>query len=226
MDCKDFVLFEDESLVVLNKPAGWLSIPGGYAATLPSLKEMLALEYGQIWAVHRLDKMTSGVLLFARTEAAHRELNRQFSQRIPTKNYRAVCHGFPIWQERIIDVPLRVNGDRRHRTVVDLSAGKNAQTRVQVSQRNERFCAVDVYPKTGLTHQIRAHLAACGLPIVGDRLYWHLGAFPGKNQYTYPFEFENMYLHAYSISLQHPLTQDPVQFIAPEPVYFSHDLPY
>ena len=222
MNFKDFILFEDDSIIVLNKPAGWLSIPGGYASDAPCLKLVLAQEFGQIWAVHRLDKLTSGVILFAKNENAHRNLNSQFSNRIPAKNYRAISHGFPIWQEKIIRIPLRVNGDRHHRTIPDIPQGKPAETKVRVLEQNELFCKLDVFPKTGLTHQIRAHLAACGLPVAGDHLYWRAGRSFIKNSYEYPFKDENMCLHAFSITLQHPLTHQPVQFAAPEPDYFSN----
>jgi len=226
MNFKEFVLFEDGNIIVLNKPAGWLSIPGGYATADPCLKQVLAEEYGQIWTVHRLDKLTSGVILFAKNENAHRILNEQFSQRLIAKNYQAISHGFPVWVEKTIQIPLRVNGDRHHRTVPDAINGKPAQTRVILCQHNEHFCRLDIFPKTGLTHQIRAHLSACGLPIVGDRLYWRAGRINIKNCYEYPYSHENMYLHAYSLNIQHPLTDEPLQFIAAEPHYFSKFLPY
>lgn len=226
MNFKEFVVFEDDSIIVLNKPAGWLSIPGGYATDEPCLKQVLAREYGQIWTVHRLDKLTSGVILFAKNEIAHRILNEQFSQRLIDKNYRAISHGFPVWEEKTIHISLRVNGDRQHRTIPDTIGGKPAQTRVILRRHTEHFCRLEVFPKTGLTHQIRAHLAACGLPVVGDRLYWRAGRLNTKNRYEYPYAYENLYLHAYSLTIQHPLSDEPQRFIAPEPRYFTDFLPY
>ena len=225
MNFNDFVLFEDESIIVLNKPAGWLSIPGGFESDEPCLKEILAQEFGRIWTVHRLDKLTSGVILFAKNETAHRHLNEQFSQRMTAKNYRAISHGFPVWKEKDIQIPLLVNADRRHRTIANEKLGKPAQTLVVVRQYDAHFSRLDITPKTGLTHQIRAHLSTCGLPIVGDRLYWRAGRLDTRNCYDYPFSYENMCLHAYSLNIKHPLTQEPMQFIAPEPDYLARYLP-
>jgi RluA family pseudouridine synthase len=221
MNIKDFVLFEDKDIIVLNKPAGWLSIPDGYSPTLPCLKYALAQEFGRIWVVHRLDKLTSGVILFAKNEDAHRNLNGQFNRHIISKNYRAIAHGYPIWNEKVIQIPLHVDGDRHHRTIADQARGKPAQTHVILQHKNEQYCFLDIFPKTGLTHQIRAHLASCGIPVVGDRLYWRAGQIDRKHSFEYPFSFGHMYLHAYSLKVQHPLDHKSMQFFAPEPPYFK-----
>jgi RluA family pseudouridine synthase len=225
MNFKEFVLFEYDSLIVLNKPAGWLSIPGGYATDEPCLKQILAEEFGRIWAIHRLDKLTSGVILYAKNEDAHRILNEQFSRHLTSKNYRAIAHGFPVWERKTIQIPLRVDGDRHHRTLADTMGGKPAQTRVVLIEHDNQFCRLDIFPKTGLTHQIRAHLSACGLPIVGDRLYWRAGQFNRKNSYEYPYPLEKMYLHAYALTINHPLSNETLEFTAPEPLYFTDLLP-
>ncbi|BBB48467.1 RluA family pseudouridine synthase [Pelolinea submarina] len=225
MNFNDFVLFNDDDIIVLNKPSGWLSIPDGYDPAQPNLKLALAQEFGRIWVVHRLDKLTSGVILYAKNEDAHRALNEQFSRRIPTKNYRAVCHGFPVWEEKTIRIPLRVNGDRYHRTVPDEILGKPAISRVVLRHKCERHSALDIFPKTGLTHQIRAHLSAYGLPIVGDPLYWRASQMKEKFNSNSPISYPYLFLHAYSLEILHPREQKPMQFIAPVPAYMQDFLP-
>jgi RluA family pseudouridine synthase len=165
------VVLEDEALLVINKPPGLLSIPDGYDPSLPHLAGLLQERYGRVWVVHRLDKDTSGVMLFARSADAHRALNQQFEERKTRKEYHAVCVGMPEWETLSITLPLRVNGDRRHRTVIDHQTGKPAETDAAVLQRLGVFTLVSALPHTGYTHQIRTHLAAMALPILDDPLY-------------------------------------------------------
>lgn len=221
MNFKEFTLFEDNDIIVLNKPIGLLSIPDGYAPLQECLKNDLALEYGRIWTVHRLDKLTSGVILFAKNEQAHRDLNNQFSQHTITKNYRAIAYGFPIWKQTTITIPLRVNGDRRHRTVADEIHGKPALTMVNALNINNRTCYLDVFPKTGLTHQIRAHLAMLGLPIVGDRLYWRAGLMGQKDASIDPDGAAYLCLHAFTLQIEHPGSHEKMTFSAPLPAHFN-----
>ena len=225
MNFNDFVLFDDGNIIVLNKPSGLLSIPDGYDSAQPNLKLALEQEFGRIWVVHRLDKLTSGVILYAKNADAHRALNEQFSRHIPSKNYRAISYGFPVWAEKIIKIPLKVNGDRTHRTVPDEMQGKQAISRVVLRRKYDRHCALDIFPKTGLTHQIRAHLSTCGLPIVGDPLYWRASQMKGKLISNFPIQYPYMFLHAYSLEILNPHDQKPMQFIAPEPIYMQSFLP-
>lgn len=221
MDSTYQIIHEDDSIIVINKPSGLLSIPDGYDPNLPCLKDKLASKYGCIWVVHRLDKLTSGIIIFTKTDQAHRHLNKQFANHSISKNYRAVSHGMPIWEEKIVDTPLKVNGDRRHRTVPDQVLGKAAYTRIRVLKKNQHYCYLDVFPTSGLTHQIRAHLSSIGHPVVGDRLYWRLGSLREKESYQYPFQYGFMLLHAYSISLYHPENGDKISFHCDPPDYFT-----
>jgi len=201
----------DCEILVIEKPAGLAVLPGGWAFPAPiSLKEHLETRYGQIWVVHRLDKLTSGIMVFARTANAHRFLNEAFSRRRVKKVYHALVQGIPPWEEKICKFPLRANADRKHRTRVDRGNGKPSETRFRVLKRNQDAAWVEASPKTGRTHQIRAHLAALGYPILGDTLY---GARPLDGSEFPP-------LHAFSISFPHPESEEEMHFTAPVPNSF------
>ncbi len=128
MEISNLILWSDSTLVAVNKPAGLLTIADGYNPTLPYLSQMLQSLFEKVWVIHRLDKDTSGVLLFALNAEAHQHLNRQFQLRETSKEYHALVLGNPDWEHKTISLPLIVNGDRDHRTVVNLSAGKPATT--------------------------------------------------------------------------------------------------
>ncbi len=219
------LLLCDTALLVINKPAGLSTLPDGYDPTLPHIKSLLQQEYGRLWVVHRLDKGTSGVLLLARTAQAHRSLNTQFEQHLVFKRYHALVSGNPEWQEKTIDLPLRPNGDRHHRTVIDLQAGKPAVTHLKVLERLGRYCLLEAIPETGRTHQIRAHLSALGLFIIGDKIYTRKinPLPPGEPPPSEPELHlsqklaERMRLHARSVEINHPITGLRIKFEAPYP---------
>jgi 23S rRNA pseudouridine955/2504/2580 synthase/23S rRNA pseudouridine1911/1915/1917 synthase len=166
------ILYETDSLVAVNKPAGLLTIPDRYDTQESSLLEELENIYDtRLWILHRLDKDTSGVVLFARNAETHHDLSALFMDRRVHKTYYAVVHQAPTWETRLIDLPLCIDADRRHRTKVDPQRGKPSQTRVTVEQLFRRHSLLKVEPLTGRTHQIRAHLTAIGHPIIGDALY-------------------------------------------------------
>ena len=204
-------LFVDERLLVVSKPAGLPTLVDGYHPEAPYLFAILQERYPALWIVHRLDRQTSGVIVFARTAESHRSLNSQFEKRQAVKTYHALAHGLPAWESQAVRLPLRPNGDRRHRTVVDAQRGKPAETNLATLERFENYVLLQATPRTGRTHQIRAHLAALGHPIVSDALYG--GAeLPG---------LPRLGLHAYTLKLFHPESGKELFFCAEYPADFS-----
>jgi tRNA pseudouridine32 synthase / 23S rRNA pseudouridine746 synthase len=208
------ILYQDESLLAVNKPAGLPTLPDGYNRAAPCLIDLLNQQLGRVWVVHRLDRDTSGVIVFAHTAEVHRALNLAFDSRAVHKVYHAIASGVPEWDERVIDLPLRPDGDRRHRTVIDRANGKPAVTRVHVLERFAQHTLIEARPETGRTHQIRAHLAALELPLAGDVLYHS----------TDTTLLSRTALHAYSIEFTHPVTHEVLQLSAPYPEDFTSAL--
>lgn len=201
-------------MIVLNKPAGLSVLPDGWEKDSTHLVQMLEEEFGKIFVVHRLDKTTSGVMVFARTAEAHRALNIQFDKREARKMYHAIANGNPKWDEKIAKHPLRVNVGHKHRTLVDDKNGKPSETRFKVLKRYPDHVLLEAQLMTGRTHQIRVHAYALGHPLLGDILY----SAPETNLISRPA------LHAYSLSFIHPQTNERLTFTAPYPPDFSKAL--
>lgn len=219
-DYPNLALYLDDSLLVVNKPAGLPTLVDGYQRDAPYLAGVLSQAYGRVWVVHRLDKDTSGVIVFARTAQAHRDLNTQFEQRRASKVYHALVTGLPDWDERTISLPLRPNGDRRHRTVVDPQNGKPALTELRLLERYGGYALVEAIPHTGRTHQIRAHLTAAGHPLIADGLYQLPGEKPSGSVEDFA-PIDRLGLHARSLLITHPLTREELRFEAPYPQDFA-----
>jgi RluA family pseudouridine synthase len=202
------ILYEDEAILVIDKPAGLLSIPDGYVSNLPHIKSVLEPDYGPLWVVHRLDKDTSGVMLLARNAHVHQILNDQFSNRETKKEYRALVFGsFSV--SLTISAPLKVNGDRHHRTTIDENNGKPASTHFkQLEQICENVSLIQAMPHTGYTHQIRAHLLSAGYPILDDPLY----GSPESRSFSQGLPIQRTALHAYQLTFHHPLTNEEISF--------------
>ena len=205
-------LYSDAHLLVVDKPAGVLSIPDGYDRSVPYMGRLLEPSYGRLWVVHRLDKDTSGVMVFARNPEAHRSLSNQFATHQVSKTYHTIVDGEPDWDEKMLDLPLRSNVGRRNRTTIDIAEGKPAKTLFRVLERYSQFTLLEAQPETGRTHQIRAHLYDLGLYILSDPLYGH--------GHISPF-IKRLALHALSISFWHPSTGMLVHFKAPYPDDFE-----
>ena len=188
------ILHRDSSIVVVDKPVDLSVLAEGWSKDAPYLAKILEEQFGKIWAVHRLDKGTSGVIVFALTAEAHRSLNIQFEKHEVEKAYHALVNGIPKWDEKVTKFPLRVNVGHKHRTVVDDRNGVPAETRFRLLERYQTAALVEASPMTGRTHQIRVHAYALGYPLVGDILY----SAPETNLIARPA------LHARSLTLTHP----------------------
>jgi RluA family pseudouridine synthase len=216
------IIYEDPHLIVLDKPAGLSVLPDGWEQDSAYLVKLLEEQYGKIFIVHRLDKITSGVMVFARDPETHRALNLQFENHEAQKTYHAILEGNPKWEEKVAKHPLRANVGHKHRTMVDDKNGKPSETRFRVIKRfqarteygRSESALVEAKPMTGRTHQIRVHAYALGHPLVEDVLY---GA---RDLYG----LSRPMLHAQSLSFIHLATNERIRFSAPHPVDFEEAL--
>jgi RluA family pseudouridine synthase len=206
------ILYVDSSILAVNKPAGLATIPGGWEKDSSSLVKLLEPEYGHIWVVHRLDKVTSGVVIFARTAETHRALNLLFEVHKTRKLYHAITVGNPSWDEHTARHPLLIDLGHHHRTVVDHGKGKPSETAFHVSERFDGYALLAAIPATGRTHQVRVHAYALGFPLLGDSLY---GA-PQTDLIHRPA------LHAYSLEFEYDGKK--LSLVAPYPPDFTNAL--
>lgn len=210
------VLYEDEQVAVINKPAGMVVHPA-FGHTSGTLVNAVLERWAQIaefseesraGIVHRLDKNTSGVIVVAKTQTALDSLRVQFKNREVHKRYIALVHGTPETPEGVIDAPIGRDQAQRKRMAVG-HEGREAATEFRLIEEYADFSLLDVFPRTGRTHQIRVHLAFIGHPVVGDGVY-------GRRREA--IRLKRHFLHAASITFAHPVTGEPVTVEAPLPV--------
>jgi 23S rRNA pseudouridine1911/1915/1917 synthase len=172
------VIHEDGRIIAVNKAPGVTVGADRWDDSRERLDRLTAAFLaerdggeGRIFILHRIDRDTSGLVVFAKTEEAHRELSGAFASRKIKKRYYAVVHGRPVWGERVCDLALIPNGNKRHHTIVDKYRGKKSLTRFRLLGSAGNYSLLEALPETGRTHQIRVHLAALGHSVVCDELY-------------------------------------------------------
>lgn len=208
------ILYLDDDVIAVNKPAGMV-VHAGAGRHTGTLVNALLHRFGTLskvsgedrpGIVHRIDKDTSGVLLVARNDAAHRKLAEQFAGRHVEKTYLALVQGKPASGSGTIEKPIARDPVRRTRMTTQLAAGRTAITWWRVIERFERFTLLEVKIGTGRTHQIRVHLSSIGYPVAGDALYGAQASAAGR-----------FFLHALRIGFRQPVSGTPMAVEAPLP---------
>jgi 23S rRNA pseudouridine1911/1915/1917 synthase len=223
MNIEPLIIAENEEWIVLNKPSGLLSIPDREGKT-PSLKNYLQAKYGKIFIVHRLDKDTSGLILFAKNEASHKALTIQFEQRQIEKTYYALVHGVPNPAKGTLKHLMKEHNSKKG-TYLIAPLGKEAITHYKVAQQFKKHSLLEVNIETGRTHQIRVHCLHLGCPIIADELYGNsqplfLSSLKkkfnlSKNELDERPLLSRLALHAQSLSFMDTLTNTKQYFEAP-----------
>ncbi|WP_340300277.1 RluA family pseudouridine synthase [Roseobacter sp. HKCCD5988] len=188
------LIHEDHELLVVNKPAGLLSVPGKGDHLKDCLITRLQAAFPEALLVHRLDMDTSGVIVFARTPAAQRHLGLQFEKRMMKKSYLALVWGQVDRKEGVIDLPLIVDWPNRPLQKVCHETGRAAVTEWKVLRHDETSTRMRLFPQTGRSHQLRVHMRELGHPILGDPFY---ATGPAR-------DFPRLMLHAETLRLRHP----------------------
>lgn len=226
MTTRPEILYEDEHMLVVNKPAGILSVPDRFDPTKANLTEFLRHRYGDIIKVHRLDRETSGVICFARHPEAHRHLSLQFERHQVRKLYVALVDGVPTPEAGTIKRPIAPDPSRPGRMIA-AAKGKEAVTSYRVLEHFQRLSLVEAEIRTGRTHQIRVHMQYLGHPLAVDEFYGsrtalYLSEIKGKNyrlgkdQEERPL-LRRLSLHAQQLYIRPLGSEELLQFDAPLP---------
>jgi 23S rRNA pseudouridine1911/1915/1917 synthase len=227
------IIFEDAYFTVVNKPPGLVTHPakGNWTGTLVNALQFHFDTLSTVGGdnrpgiVHRLDRDTSGLLIVAKDDKAHKLLAKQFEERTIRKEYLALVYGMPSRDSDFIEKPLGMHPINREKVAIRAieDGGKEAVTFYEVLERFHGYALVRCKPKTGRTHQIRVHLAHIGHPILADKAYSGRGAFtlgdllgPDHTEASTVL-LDRQALHAHSLHLEHPITRQPIDFNAPLP---------
>jgi tRNA pseudouridine32 synthase / 23S rRNA pseudouridine746 synthase len=203
------LIYLDDSLLVVNKRAGLLAVPGRGADKQDSLSARIQKEFTDALIVHRLDMATSGLMVFARGAEMQRRLSLMFRDRLVTKRYVAVVAGGLEPATGEVNLPIAADWPNRPLRRIDVESGKPSLTRYRVLARDmfTDTTRVELEPVTGRTHQLRVHMAAIGHPILGDTLY---GGVAGAS-------VERLLLHASVLGFAHPLSEAPLNWVCEPP---------
>lgn len=203
------LLYEDKFLLVAEKAAGLLSVPGRGPNKQDCLISRIRETHPHALIVHRLDQPTSGLMVLALNPDTHRSLSMQFEQRMIIKEYEALVWGRPPLDEGEVDIPIRPDLENRPMQVVDMELGKRSLTGWKILSQEGELTRIRLFPHTGRTHQLRLHMQSLGCPIAGDRLYGTL-----EQQKSHP----RLMLHAAYLSFPHPnYSEETVGVFSPVP---------
>ena len=202
------LIYRDDVLLVAEKPAELLCVPGKGPDKADCLYSRLLQEFPDLLVVHRLDQSTSGLMVWALTKEAQRALGRQFEAREVSKTYEALISGRPQTKQGEIRLKQRLDVDNRPLQIVDPVQGKEGITNWRILEHlPDGISRIHLEPHTGRTHQLRLHMACMGTPIVGDRLY-------GDGDIS---RYGRMCLHACMLSIRHPESGIQMEFVSPVP---------
>lgn len=223
------IIYQDDDILIVNKPSGTLTIPDRFDLTIPSIRTIAENQFEKIFIVHRLDRDTSGILLLAKNADAHRDLSLQFENLSAKRIYHAVTEQVIHQDSLKIDLPLMPDPRHQGRTIPS-ARGKESLSIVNVKQRFKHSTLVEVDLVTGRHHQIRVHLSAVGYPLLVDELYGNNKDFflssikrkfnLKKNDTENPI-ISRVSMHAYSLTFVHPVTKEEMTFTAEYPKDFS-----
>ncbi len=202
------ILFEDDQLLVVNKPSGLLSVPGRAENNKDSVQTRAEALYPQALIVHRLDCATSGVMVLAKTKAAQREISRQFQDRETHKEYHAITYGPCTQHQGEMNFPLITDWPNRPKQKICHQDGKPSLTRFRLLNKEGQRNHLLLIPVTGRSHQLRVHTMALGMPIIGDQLYASQDIAAMSHR---------LLLHAQLLQLSHPTTGQSMEFSAKLP---------
>ncbi len=194
------IIYRDDFMLVVDKPAGLLAVPGRGADKQDCLSARLRHNFPDVLVVHRLDMSTSGLMVFARGANMQRRLSLMFQAREVEKRYVAIVAGRLEPESGEVNLPIATDWPNRPLRKIDTESGKPSLTRYRVLARQDNTSRVELEPYTGRSHQLRIHMAAIGHPILGDTLYGDAHSAP------------RLMLHASSLGFVHPLSVEPLHF--------------
>ncbi len=215
------ILYEDSSVIVVNKPKGMVVHPaaGHYSGTLVNaLMFHCGNELSGIngvmrpGIVHRIDMNTTGSIIACKTNEAHLSIAEQLKEHSIRRKYRAICHGVLKEDEGVIDKPIGRHPTERKKMAVNERNGKHAVTHYKVLERFDKYTYIECVLETGRTHQIRVHMASIGHPLLGDDVYSNMKS---------NFNLQGQTLHAYILGFVHPVSKEYIELVAPLPDYFQ-----